>query len=106
MKKFILITALIVGSGAFAMDYEKVYNKLCIKCHGADGEKKARGVGGPFSRFTKDEIVERLHRFLNGEVVEKPKTSRLMVRVLKRAGIHTDEDIEGMADYIISLRKK
>jgi len=105
MKKSLVIIGLLATS-AFAMDYANVYSHLCTKCHGADGEKKARGVGGPFSKFSKAEIEERLHRFLNGEVVETPKTSRLMVRVLKRAKLHSDEDAAGMAAYVYSLRNK
>ena len=104
MKKVLIIGALI-ASYATAMDYKNVYTHLCAKCHGIDGEKKARKVGGPFSRFNQAEIEERLHRFLNGEVVETAKTSRLMTRVLKKAKISSDTDIKGMAAYIKSLQK-
>jgi cytochrome c553 len=105
MKKVLVIATLLAATSAFAMNYAQTYGHLCAKCHGKDGEKKARKVGGPFSKFSQGEIEERIRRFINGEVVETPRTSRLMTRVLKKAKLHKEEDIKGMAAYIKTLQK-
>ena len=107
MKKLTLFIA--AASFLGAANYAEVYSSYCQKCHGSNGGKVVKRFHvnyKPVNQLSKDEIVKRLTKYSNGEVVYTSKTSRLMKKNLERKNILTSKDIEGMADYIANKLSK
>ncbi len=101
MKKMLFVLA-ISAVGLMAADGAALYKK-CAACHGVAGDKVPPGSKATttVNTLTKDKLVEDLQGYRAG-TLDQYSAGKLMTPNAKNL---SDEDIEALADYIITLKK-
>ncbi len=97
----VIVKISIIGlfaTSLFCADAAKIYQK-CAGCHGEKGRHKAFNRSGIIGGEPKEEILEKLKFFKEGDFPSQ-STSKVMKKQLKNL---SEEDLEKLADYISHL---
>lgn len=97
MRKSIMILAFILSVVFFSVassSGSELYSK-CRGCHGANGEKKAMGVGEALQGQSASDIASKLKGYQDGSYGGSKKA--IMASQAKRL---SEEDIAALADFI------
>ncbi|PLX69374.1 MAG: cytochrome C [Denitrovibrio sp.] len=97
MKKSLLAITFILSVSLLAIAStagSSAYSR-CKGCHGADGAKKALGVGAPLKGQSAAEITSKLNGYKDGSYGGTKKST--MESQAKRL---SNDDISALADYI------
>ncbi len=103
MNRFVVVlhlglAAALCGSGlGFAADGKALYAK-CSGCHGADGTKKALGVGKPLKGMSAADLAKALNGYKAKTYGAAKKAT--MERLAQNLSA---EDVDALADYISKL---
>ncbi|MBZ7986622.1 c-type cytochrome [Campylobacter canadensis] len=101
MKKIIYscLVASMLASGAYAADGATLFKK-CIACHGKDASKVPPGGEVASVTLSEQEIVEALKGYRAKTFGGKAKKTMEI-----QAAKLSDDDINALAAYIVSLKK-
>ncbi len=102
-KQIILVMVSTLGLAACgpsienAVTGEEIYSS-CSSCHGADGEKKALGVGIVIAGQSKEELIIKMQGYKDGSYGGNMKE-----KMIPKATMLTDKQIETVSEYISSM---
>ncbi len=99
MKK--IITALLLGCMALpawaAIDGAQKYDQNCADCHGRKADRAAFGKAPPLISLSRDQLIAGLTDRRDGKIETSGAEQRVKTSL-------TNEDIQGLADYIQTLK--
>ena len=108
MKKTLIVALTIMASSLFsshAADVKELWEKNCVKCHGADGKgdtkmgKKAGVKDLTDAKFQAEVTDEKAFKAIKEGVKDGDKTK------MKPAEGVTDDDIKGLVAHFRTLKK-
>ncbi len=94
-----LIIGLLSTTSLFCAEGAKIYQK-CAGCHGEKGRHKAFNRSGIIGGKPKEEILEKLKFFKEGDFPSQ-STSKVMKKQLKNL---SEDELEKLAKYISTLQ--
>lgn len=99
MKKIIAgIMLVCVGLPAWAAtDAAQTYTQTCADCHGSKANRAAFGKAPPLISLSRDQLVAGLTDRRDGKIATSGAEQRAKTSL-------TNEDIQGLADYIQTLK--
>ena len=107
MKKAILISLSVAALATSGMCADKNYgatafNKWCKNCHGVNGDKYGGGKSAQIAFLEKKDIITALKDYRAGT-----RNIHGMGKVMKSEALTMkDDEIEAVADYVVSLKPK
>ncbi|QWA09445.1 c-type cytochrome [Sodalis ligni] len=99
MKKIITVALLCCAAApAFsAVDGALKYSQSCADCHGRKADRQAFGKAPPLISLSRDQLVSGLTDRRDGKIETSGAEHQAKTTL-------TDEDIQGLADYIQTLK--
>ncbi|XBS68621.1 c-type cytochrome [Acerihabitans sp. KWT182] len=80
-----------------AVDGAQKYNDTCADCHGRKADRQAFGKAPPLISLSRDQLIAGLKDRRDGKIETSGAEQRAKSAL-------TDEDIQGVADYIQTLK--
>ena len=99
MKKILLsvLLAAMAHASWAAADGAQKYSQSCADCHGRKADRAAFGKAPPLISLPRDQLVAGLTDRRDGKIETRGAEQRAKTTL-------SDEDIQGLADYIQTLK--